>query len=111
FLKVVDETAGHVVASLAVGQGADAVMFDPKRRLAFVASGDNGKLSVVSVRSAKDVALIQTLDIPKGTRLGAVDVDSGRLYLPSAKFGPPKPPIPYPTVLPGSFEFLIVASN
>jgi hypothetical protein len=111
FLKVVDEPTGRVVASLAVGQGADAVMFDPKRHLAFVASGDNGKLSVVAVRSAKDVALLQTLDIPKGTRLGALDVDTGRLYLPSAKFGPPKPPIPYPSVLPGSFEFLIVASN
>jgi hypothetical protein len=46
-----------------------------------------------------------------GTRLGAVDVASGRVYLPSAKFGPPKPPIPCPTVLPGTFEFLVVAPD
>jgi hypothetical protein len=111
FLKVIDAHTDRVVASLAVGPGADAVMFDPKRRLAFIASGESGTLSVVAVRSAKDVALIQTLDIPKGTRLGAVDVDTGRVYLPSAKFGPPKPPSPYPAVLPGSFEFLIVASD
>jgi hypothetical protein len=43
--------------------------------------------------------------------LGAVDIGSGRLYLPSAKFGPPKPPIPYPAVVPGTFEFLVVSPN
>jgi len=108
-LKVIDESAGRVVASVAVGEGADAVMFDPKRRRAFVAGAESGTLSVVAVRSAGDVALIQTLAVPKGTRLGAVDVDTGCLYLPTAKFGPPKPPIPYPSVRPGTFEFLIVA--
>jgi len=29
--------------------------------------------------------------------------------LPAAKFGPPVPPSPYPSVLPGSFEILVVA--
>jgi hypothetical protein len=111
FLKVLDERAGRVVASIAVGQGADAVMFDPKRRRAFVASGDSGTLSVIAVRSANDVALVQTLPTQSGTRLGAVDIDSGRVYLPAAKFGPPKPPSPYPSVVPGTFEFIVVAPD
>jgi hypothetical protein len=110
-LKVFDEVAGRVVASIAVGRGADAVMFDSVRRRAFVAGGEDGTLSVIAVRSNRDVAVVQTLSTQKGTRLGAVDIDSGRVYLPSAKFGPPKPPIPYPTVLPGTFEFLIVAPH
>ena len=84
-------------------------MFDSKRRRAFVASGDAGTLSVIAVRGAGDVALVQTLTTQIGTRLGAVDIESGRVYLPSAKFGPPRPPIPYPTVLPGSFEILVVS--
>ncbi len=108
-LKAVD-TTGQVVASLAVGRGADAVMFDAKRHRVFVAGGDDGTLSVIAVRG-HDLALVQTLKTQIGTRLGAVDADSGRVYLPSAKFGPPKPPSPYPTVLPGSFEFLVVAPN
>lgn len=108
-LMAVDATTDRAVASIPVGRGADAVMFDSKRRRAFVASGDAGTLSVVAVRSAADIALVQTLTTQTGTRLGAVDIDSGRLYLPSAKFGPPKPPSPYPTVLPGSFEFLVVS--
>ena len=110
-LKVFDARAQRMVASIAVGHGADAVMFDAMRRRAFVPSGDDGTLSVVAIRSNSDIALVQTLRTQKGTRLGAVDIDSGRIYLPSAKFGPPKPPIPYPAVLPGTFEFLVAAPN
>jgi hypothetical protein len=110
-LKAFDEVAGRVVAGIAVGRGADAVMFDPMRRRAFVAGGEDGTLSVIAVRSNRDITVVQTLSTQKGTRLGAVDIDSGRVYLPSAKFGPPKPPIPYPTVLPGTFEFLVVTPH
>ncbi|HEY3654303.1 MAG TPA: hypothetical protein VGL34_04880 [Steroidobacteraceae bacterium] len=108
-LKAFDTHAQRVVASIAVGRGADAVMFDAKRRRAFVAGGEDGTLSVIAVRSNSDIALVQTLKTQTGTRLGAVDSDTGRVYLPSAKFGPPKPPIPYPSVLPGTFEFLVAA--
>jgi hypothetical protein len=108
-LKAFDASAGRVVASIAVARGADAVMFDAVRRRAFVAGGEDGALSVIAVRSGRDIAVVQTLSTQAGTRLGAVDIGSGRVYLPSAKFGPPKPPIPYPTVLPGSFEFLVAA--
>jgi DNA-binding beta-propeller fold protein YncE len=110
-LKAYDTRARRVVASVAVGRGADAVMFDATRRRAFVAGGDDGNLSVIAIRSNRDIALVQTLRTQVGTRLGAVDVGTGRVYLPSAKFGPPKPPIPYPTALPGTFEFLIAAPN
>jgi hypothetical protein len=110
-LKAYDARAGRVVASIAVGRGADAVMFDSVRRRAFVAGGDDGTLSVIAVRGGGDIARVQTLSTQAGTRLGAVDIGSGRVYLPSAKFGPPKPPIPYPAVLPGTFEFLVAAPN
>ena len=68
-------------------------------------------MSVIAVRSAVDIAVVQTVVTQKGTRLGAVDSASGRVYLPAAKFGPPVPPIPYPSVLPGTFEILVVAPN
>jgi hypothetical protein len=84
-------------------------MFDSMRRLAFVASGEDGKLSVIAVRGSHDIALVQTLGTQIGTRSGAVDLETGLVYLPSGKLGPPKPPIPYPTVLPGTFEFLVAA--
>jgi hypothetical protein len=110
-LKAFDTRAARMVASIAVGRGADAVMLDARRRRAFVAGGDDGTLSVIAIRSNGDIGVVQTLQTQAGARLGAVDIDSGRVYLPSAKFGPPKPPIPYPTVVPGTFEFLVAAPN
>jgi hypothetical protein len=109
--KFIRVNGGSEAASIDVGNGADAVIFDPQRRVAFIASGEKGTLSVIAVRSAADIAVVQTLATPKGTRLGAVDTTSGRVYLPAAKFGPPIPPVPYPSVLPGTFEILVVAPN
>jgi DNA-binding beta-propeller fold protein YncE len=109
WFRVLDAETGRSLASIPIGQGADAVMWDPVRHRAFVASGDSGTLSVIAVKSPTDIELVQTVNSAIGTRLGAVDTQSGILYLPAAKFGPPKPPIPYPSVIPGSFEFLVVA--
>jgi DNA-binding beta-propeller fold protein YncE len=109
--KAFDTRDQRMIASIAVGRGADAVMFDAMRHRAFVPSGEDGTLSVIAIRSKSDIALVQTLRTQIGTRLGAVDVASGRVYLPAAKFGPPKPPIPYPAVLPGTFEFLVAAPH
>jgi hypothetical protein len=84
-------------------------MFDAQRGLAFVPAADNGTLSVIAVRSTADISVVQTLRTRAGTRLGAVALSSGRVYLPAAKFGPPVPPSPYPSVLPGTFEILVAA--
>lgn len=111
FFKVLAADRGQLLASIAIGGGADAVIWDGRRRRALIASGESGTLSVIAVRSASDIALVQTLPTPIGTRLGAVDTESGILYLPTAKFGPPKPPIPYPSVVPGSFEILMVVPH
>src|SRR5258708_6789893 len=53
-LKAFDTRAGRVVASIAVGRGADAVIFDSMRRRAFVAGGEDGTLCVIAVRSSSD---------------------------------------------------------
>ena len=107
--KFLHREGGHEAASLAVGKGADAVMFDSQRRRAFVPGADDGTLTVIAVESTTDIAVIQTLATQPGTRLGAVDLGSGRLYLPTAKFSKPVPPSPYPSVVPGSFQVLVVA--
>ena len=108
-VKFLHHRDGHEAASLMVGEGPDAVMFDSRRRLVFVPSGDQGTLSVISVASATDIKLVQTLTTQKGTRLGAVSSTTGKVYLPAARFGPPVPPIPYPSVVPGTFEVLVAA--
>ncbi len=106
--KFIRAQQAREVASLAVAKGADAIMFDSRRHRAFVPGAELGMLTVIAVRSATDIAVVQTLPTQRGTRLGAVDTATGRLYLPAAKFGPPVPPSPYPSVTPGSFAVLVV---
>ena len=65
---------------------------------------------IFDITDRHHIALLQTLSTEKSTRLGAVDVRTGRLYLPSAKLGPPIPPHPWPSAVPGSFHVLVVSS-
>jgi DNA-binding beta-propeller fold protein YncE len=107
--KFVQAREAREVASLTVSKGADAIMFDSRRHRAFVPGAESGTLSIIAVRSATDIAVIQTLPTQRGTRLGAVDSATGRIYLPAAKLGPPVPPNPYPSVTPGTFAILVVS--
>jgi DNA-binding beta-propeller fold protein YncE len=109
--KFIRGNGGPEAATIKVGKGADAVMFDQQRHVAFIPSAEEGTLSVILVRTAHDISVVQTVATQRGTRLGAVDGTSGRVYLPAAKFGPPVAPSPYPSVLPGSFEILVAAPN
>jgi hypothetical protein len=108
--KFVMAHSGRVVASRRIGRGADAVIIDAHRHRAFVPSGEDAVLSIFDIEDARHIALIQTLPTEKGTRLGAVDVRSGLLYLPSATLGPPVPPRPWPSAAPGTFHLLVVGS-
>jgi len=58
-VKFLHREDGREAASLTVGKGADALMFDPQRRLVFVPSADSGTLSVIAVRGAADIAVVQ----------------------------------------------------
>ena len=106
--KFIIAQTGRPLVSLKIGRGADAVMIDGGRHRAFVASGDDAVLSIFNIKDPKHIALLQTLSTETGTRLGAVDAQTGLLYLPSGKLAPPIAPRPWPSVLPGSFHVLVV---
>jgi len=101
---------GKGVATLKTGMGSDGLMLDAERKMVFVPAGRDGTLAIISLEGGKP-ALIQTLKTQKSARLGALDPKTGNVYLPSGKLGPPVPPNPWPTVLPGSFEFLVIGKK
>ncbi|MEP6883219.1 MAG: hypothetical protein ABJC66_00585 [Gammaproteobacteria bacterium] len=109
--KFIVAQSSHLAASLEIGRGADAVMLDSVRHRAFIASGNDALLSVFNIRDPQHIALLQTLVTQKGTRLGAVDPQTGLLYLPSAKLGLPIAPHPWPSAVPGSFHVLVVGAR
>ncbi|MGA7327843.1 MAG: YncE family protein [Rhodomicrobium sp.] len=97
---------GHEVARLAVGARPDGALYDVNRHLAFVPSGGDGTLSIISLSpSPKVVGVVATA---KGARTAALDTSTGRIYLPSAQFALPAGNT-RPSVIPGSFEILVVA--
>ena len=105
--KVLRAQTGEDVATLAIGKGPDAVIYDAVRKLAFIPCGRDGVLEVIAVRGPKDVAIIQTVKTQPGARTGAVDPKSGKLYLPTAAYTLTPAGRPAPT--PGTFAILVVA--
>ncbi len=111
-LAVVRTSDGKLLGTPPIGERCDGVAFDPASRLVFSANGE-GTVTVLKETSPSAWVPVQTIPTQRSARTIAVDEKSYRLYLPSAKFGPPPPPStetprPRPPVVPGSFELLVV---
>lgn len=110
-MAVVDYLSGKVLANPAIGDSPDAAGYDAKRSLAFSSNGD-GTLTVIDAKDS-GYKVVQTLATQKGARTMAFDAGNGRVYLVTAEMGPrPEPtaavPRPRASVLPGSFQILVV---
>jgi YVTN family beta-propeller protein len=111
-MAIVDYAAGKVLGLASIGDGPDAVAFDPKHKLAFSSNGQSGTLSVVDT-SKPGFPTVQTVKTEKGARTMTLDLSTGRIYLVTAQFGPaPAPtadrPHPRPSIVPDSFEVIVV---
>jgi DNA-binding beta-propeller fold protein YncE len=108
--EFIDVRTRHQIARITTGKFPDAVIWDADRRLAFVPSFADGTLSVVSVPGKDGIKLLQTLPTQKGTRTGALDAKTGKVYLSTSKLNPPAREGAYPTPVPGTFEIWVVDS-
>jgi YVTN family beta-propeller protein len=112
-LVVFDSDTGKVVATPAIGEDADGLVFDPARGLIFTSNADS-TLTVLHQDSADQYSVLQSVVTGVGAKQIALDPTTGRIFLPTGKFGPrPEPtakaPNPLPPVMPGSFEILVIA--
>lgn len=105
-VAIVSAPDGTQVASLKVGPRPDGAVFDDKRGLAFIPSGGDGTLSVI--RLGKTPAVVASVPTAKGARTAAIDVSTGRIYLPSAQYAPAVGTA-RPAMTPGSFAVLVVS--
>jgi len=108
--KVIAADSGKEVASIPIGKGPDAVIYDPVRQLAFIPCGADGVMDIISVADPAHVTLVQSLATHILARTGAIDPQSGRVYLMAADPDPSKPRGGggRPTPKEGSFEMLVV---
>ena len=91
-VKILDAASGREIASLPIGAGADAVIYDPNRALAYVPSGASGTLAVIALAGPAANTVIDTVPTQVGARTGAVDPKTGKIYLPTAEYLPPTVP-------------------
>jgi hypothetical protein len=104
---IVQAADGKVLQTLNTGRGADGVAWDAGRHLAFVPAGRDGTLAVISLAGGK-ASIVQTVKTRISARTLAEDPRTGRVYLPSAEYGPPPAAGGRPSMVPGSFRLLVV---
>jgi len=111
-MAVVDAGSGKVVATPAIGAGADAAAYDPELGLAFSSNGE-GTLTVIRQEGPGRYTVLEQVPTKRGARTMALDEKTHRIYLPTAEFGPapaptPESPRPRPAMAPNSFQILVV---
>lgn len=111
-MAVVDADSGKVISTQPIGGGVDANGFDAETGLAFASCGE-GVLTVVHEDSADKFSVVENVPTERGARTMALDPSSHNIYLVTAKFGPApaataEQPRPRPSILPDSFEVLVV---
>lgn len=79
---MLDTRDGHVLATIPIGQGVDASVFDAATQLVFSANGE-GTVSIAREQGPANLAVVQTLPTRASARTLALDPASHRIYLAS----------------------------
>jgi DNA-binding beta-propeller fold protein YncE len=110
-MVVSDFENGKVVTTVPIGDGPDAVRFDPATGLVFSSNGE-GTLTIVHQDSADKYTVLDTVKTAPRARTMELDPKTHNVFVVTAEYGPaPAPtkeqPKPRPTVVPNSFQLLI----
>jgi len=100
---VLDADKGNVVATLPIGKGTDACVFDYSAMLAFSSNGD-GTLTVVREVFPSQFEVAENVPTEAGARTMALDAKTHNLFLVTAKAKPGQ----RRSYEPGSFVILVV---
>jgi DNA-binding beta-propeller fold protein YncE len=108
-VHVVRADTGAEVANLPTAKGADAVIYDEARKLAFVPCRA-GTLEVISLADPAHISVVQHVPTQVGTRTGTLDPSTGRIYSMAAKFdAPPTTAGGRPAAAQSTYEVLVIA--
>lgn len=107
-MAVTDATDGHHVATVAIGDGPDAVTYDATDALIYSSNGESGTLTVVHEDNPDHYAIVATVPTQISARTQALDPQKHRIYLSSAQLGTDKDAHGRPQPLPNSFTILTV---
>jgi len=104
-MSVVDINSGKVIATLPIGGGVDAVVYDAATKLIFCSNGDS-TTTIIKQNSANDYAVVQTLYTQTRAKTMALDKITHKIYLSAPKFEPGTRKI-----IPGTFTVYVYKMN
>ena len=114
-MVVMNAETGRIVTTVPIGEGPDAVAYDPELKRVYSSNGD-GTLTVVQEVSGSEFKVLENVTTQKGARTLALDTKTHHIYLAAAEFGA-KPeatgdnPHPRPKMKPDTFVILDVAGK
>ena len=85
---VVDASTGKVVATIANGDGVDALGWDPVQKLIYIPAGRDGNVTVVHQDSPDKYTVVATVSTIVGAKTITVDSATHTAYLFQPEFGP-----------------------
>ncbi|GAB2538857.1 YncE family protein [Rhodanobacter koreensis] len=110
-MAVTDATDGHQVATVAIGDGPDAVVFDAADAMVYSSNGESGTITAVHEDDPNHFTVTATIPTQTSARTLALDPKLHRLYLSAARFGTTKQANGRPTIEPNSFSILTVGRH
>jgi len=113
-MVMMDSTNGKVLATVPIGEGVDANVFDPETGLAF-ASYD-GALTIAREETPGKLTVVQKLETARRARTMALDPKTHDVYVATAQFEPAPEPAPgaapqRPKVIDGTFKILVYGTR
>ena len=110
-MVMMDSTDGKVIASVPIGSGVDANVFDPATQLAFSSNGE-GNVTIAHEDAPDKLTVVQTLATQRGARTMALDPKTHKIFLAVAEYEPatnPEAGTPRerPKMISGSFKILV----
>ena len=114
-MPILNADSGKQLATLPIGQGVDAVAFDPETQLAFSSNGE-GTLTIVHEDSPDKFSVVENVQTKPGAKTMSLDPKSHNIYLVSAKYEPAPPatadtPRPKRKMIPDSFFVLVMGKS
>ncbi len=91
---VIDPSSGRVVATIANGDGVDALGWDASEKLIYIPAGRDGNVTVVRQESPDRYTVVATVPTMRGAKTIAVDPVRHMAYLFQPEYGPAPAPAP-----------------
>ena len=91
---VLDASTGKIVATIANGDGVDALGWDPSQKLIYIPAGRDSSVTIVHEDSPDKYTVVATVTTAAGAKTISVDPITHKAYLFQPVYGPPPPDAP-----------------